>query len=183
MAASNPQPDPRYPVGPFQRPSASAVTSTDLQQWIRQIASFPADLRQASQGLSDAQLDTPYREGGWTVRQLIHHVADSHLHSYARFRFALTEDSPTIKPYPEALWAELPDARSAPIELSLRLLEGLHGRWALLLESMTPEQFHRFFIHPEMADPARLDIITSMYAWHCRHHLAHVLNLRSRMGW
>jgi hypothetical protein len=133
-------------------------------------------------GLSDSQLDTPYREGGWTVRQVIHHVPDSHLNAYIRVRLALTEDNPTIKPYEEKLWAELPDARTAPVELSLGLLESVHARWVLLMRSIAPEDFARRFIHPEGWN-GTLDTIAAMYAWHCHHHTAHITRLRERMDW
>lgn len=133
-------------------------------------------------GLNDQQLDTPYRPGGWTVRQLAHHVPDSHLNSYVRFRLALTEDEPTIKPYYEDRWAELPDARTAPIHTSLALLGSLHERWVLLLRSMAPEQFARTFRHPELG-LMTLDKNLALYAWHGQHHVAHIAGLRERMRW
>jgi hypothetical protein len=132
--------------------------------------------------MTDEQLETPYRDGGWTVRQTVHHIADSHMNSYTRFRLALTEDKPTIKPYNEKDWAELIDARTGAIELSLSLIEAMHARWVMLLRSMAPEDFRRPFIHPEYGE-RRLDWNTLLYGWHCRHHLAHITRLRERMGW
>lgn len=173
-------PDLQYPIGKFQKPEET--TPEQRRQWIAEIAAAPAAFRAAIAGLSPEQLDTPYRPGGWTVRQVIHHVPDSHMNSYVRFRLALTEDDPTIKPYNEATWARLPDARSAPVEASLALLESLHARWVLLLEAMGPAEFLRTFQHPERG-PARLDRDLALYAWHCRHHVAHITSLRERMGW
>jgi hypothetical protein len=139
-------------------------------------------MRAAVAGLTTAQLDTAYRPGGWTVRQVVHHVPDSHLNAYVRFKLALTENAPTIKPYDEAAWARLPDTASTPIEVSLDLLESLHARWVRLLEAMTDSDFARQFHHPE-SGTMRLDTYLSGYAWHCRHHLAHITQLRARMGW
>jgi len=132
--------------------------------------------------LTASQLDTPYRPGGWTVRQVVHHVPDSHLNAYVRFKLALTEDSPTIKPYDEAAWAKLADTAETPVEVSLQLLESLHARWVRLLESMTEADFARQFHHPESGTMS-LDTYLSGYAWHCRHHVAHITQLRARMGW
>jgi hypothetical protein len=167
-------------VGKFQPPAQ--VTEADRETFIRQIEEAPARLREAVAGLTLEELNTPYREGGWTVRQVVHHVPDSHMNSYVRFRLALTEDEPTIKPYMEDLWAELPDARSAPIDLSLGLLESLHKRWVTLLRSLTPEQWKRQFRHPELG-VVPLDRNLALYAWHGRHHVAHITSLRERMGW
>jgi len=133
-------------------------------------------------GLTDAQLDTPYRPGGWTVRQVVHHLADSHIHSYIRFKLAVTEDQPTIKPYDEARWAELKEARTAPVEVSLDLIDALHRRWVMLLENMTDADFKRAFHHPENGIMP-LEPTVEMYAWHGRHHVAHIQALRGRMGW
>lgn len=160
--------DSRYPVGKFD-----PADETPLADVIERLEHFPEELRQAVDGLTDRQLDTAYREGGWTARQVVHHLADSHLHSAARFRLALTEERPTIKPYNEKKWAELPDAASGPIEMSLRLLDGLHARWAALLRTMTPEEWRRTFVHPERGEMS-LERTARLYAWHCRHHLAHV---------
>jgi uncharacterized damage-inducible protein DinB len=169
-----------YPIGRFEWPES--VGPEMRAQSIGEIEAAPAWFRAAVQGLTGQQLDTPYRPGGWTVRQVVHHVADSHLHSYIRFRLALTEDQPTIKPYDQDKWAELPDARTAPVETSLRLIDSLHQRWVLLLRSMSDADFARTFLHPERG-VMRLDVTLAMYAWHSRHHRAHITGLRERMGW
>jgi uncharacterized damage-inducible protein DinB len=147
------------------------------------LAELPVRLRAAIAGLGDAQLDTPYREDGWTVRQLVHHIPDSHLNAYCRFRLALTEHTPTIKPYQEALWAELPDARTMPVGPSIELVDGLHRRWLGLMQDMTPEQWERAFVHPEHPRPMTLWQTAALYAWHSRHHVAHITSLRDRKGW
>ncbi|HEX2093708.1 MAG TPA: putative metal-dependent hydrolase [Longimicrobiaceae bacterium] len=172
--------DLRYPVGRYD--VRTPVPAEDLPRLIGEIADTPARLRAAVEGLSPEQLGTPYRPGGWTVRQVVHHVPDSHLNAYVRLKLALTEDEPTIKPYEEARWAELADSRSTPVEVSLALLEALHHRWVLLLRSMRPEDFARAFRHPELGR-VRLDAMVGLYAWHGRHHVAHVTSLRERMGW
>jgi uncharacterized damage-inducible protein DinB len=172
--------DLRYPIGKFQRPSSS--TAEDRRRRIEEIAGLPAALRAAVDGLSPEQLDTPYRPGGWTVRQLVHHVPDSHINAYVRFRLALTEDTPRIKPYEEARWAELPDARSLPPDVSLALLDALHDRWVTLLSALPGDAWARGIDHPENG-PMTLDVLLAMYAWHGRHHVAHVTALRERMGW
>ncbi len=172
--------DLRYPVGRFQR--KERVTSGDLAGWIAAIAGCPGALRQAVAGLSEAQLDTPYRDGGWTVRQVVHHLADSHMNSYIRFRLALTEEEPTIKPYNEGAWSNLPDAMDAPVEVSLVLLEAMHDRWVRLLRTMSPADFQRTLRHPE-SGLLSLEVMTALYAWHSRHHVAHITGLRQRMGW
>lgn len=172
--------DLRYPIGPFKL--EGEVTPERRSEWIDAIAAAPASLRAAVSGLSDQQLDTPYREGGWTVRQVVHHLPDSHANSYMRFRLALTEANPTIKPYSQQLWADLVDARTAPIEPSLQLLEGMHCRWVILLRSLSPADFARTFLHPENG-PMTLDRNLALYAWHGRHHVAHITSLRERMGW
>jgi hypothetical protein len=148
---------------------------------IHEIAMTPANLRSAVEGLTEQQLDTPYREGGWTVRQVVHHLADSHMQSFGRVRFALSQDTPTIMPYPEAIWAEYADSRSAPVETSLRLIESLHERWVILWRSLSPEQFSRKLIHPE-SGTLTLDNILEIYSWHGRHHTAHITRLRERAG-
>ncbi len=173
-------PDLRYPVGEFRFPER--VSAQELATFIDQISETPARMRAAVAGLSDSQLDTPYRPGGWTVRQLAHHVPDSHINSYTRFRLALTEDDPVIKPYEEARWAELHDARSLPVEPSLALLESLHARWVPLLRSISDADWKRSFRHPELG-PGRLEQNAALYAWHGRHHVAHITRLRERMGW
>lgn len=169
-----------YPIGRFQFPES--VTEDDRRCFIGEIEAAPARLRAAVAGLSPEQLDTPYRPGGWTVRQVVHHLPDSHLNSYVRFRLALTEEEPTIKPYDEKRWAELSDARTAPIEPSLALLESLHRRWVLLLRTLKPADFARSFRHPEHG-LVTLEGNLALYAWHGRHHVAHITRLRQRMGW
>jgi len=172
--------DLQYPVGKFQW--EGAITDEQRKQLINQIEQAPAQLRQAVARLTQEQLDTPYRPGGWTVRQVVHHLADSHMNAYIRFRLALTEDEPTIKPYAQERWAALTDARTAPTELSLSLLESLHRRLVLLAQSLRAEDFARTFRHPEMG-VVTLDRLLGMYAWHGRHHIAHITSLRDRMGW
>jgi len=171
--------DPRYPIGKFSY--AGPLTAQQKEQALDNIEQTPARLRDAVRGLSDAQLDTPYREGGWTVRQVVHHVPDSHMNSYVRFKLALTEDDPTIKPYFEDRWAELPDSRQ-PIETSLTLLDSLHSRWTKLLRSLSDADWNRTFRHPELG-PMTLDRNLALYSWHGRHHVAHITSLRERMGW
>jgi DinB superfamily len=173
-------PDLRYPVGQFRFPKS--VSAEDLARFIEQIADTPARMRAAIAGLADDQLDTPYRPGGWTVRQLAHHVPDSHINSYVRFRLALTEDEPVIKPYEESRWAELPDARTLPVEMSLALLENLHARWVPLLRSLSGADWKQSFRHPELG-LVSLENNAALYAWHGRHHVAHITALRERMGW
>ena len=172
--------DPRYPIGRFAVPTD--ITDAERAAFVDQIAALPREIRQAVDGLDDSQLDTPYRDGGWTIRQVVHHVPDSHLNAYTRFKLALTEPTPTIKTYEEARWAELPEARSAPIAVSLALLEALHERWVLLLRVLAPGQFTRSFRHPEVG-LMTLNQQVALYAWHGRHHLAHIQSLRTRMGW
>lgn len=174
------QTDLRYPVGRFARPDSVGVA--DRSRMIAAIAAAPAKLRAAAAGLSASQLDTPYRPGGWTVLQVVHHVPDSHLNAYVRFKLALTEDEPTIKPYQEARWAELADSRDTPVETSLAMLERLHERWVILLQSLPAESYARTLRHPETG-LLRLDQLLAMYAWHGEHHVAHVTRLRERMGW
>jgi hypothetical protein len=169
-----------YPIGKYEAPGS--VDAGARREWLRQIAEAPARFREAVRGLDDAQLDTPYRPGGWTIRQVIHHVADSHMNAYIRFRAALTEEQPAIKPYDQAAWAELADARTLPVEISLAILEGMHQRWVALAESLPEADFARTFLHPERG-VVRLDSNLPMYAWHGRHHAAHILGLRERMGW
>ncbi len=172
--------DLRYPVGPFQM--AAEATPELRRQWISEIAAAPGALRAAVAGLNDRQLNTPYRPGAWTVRQVVHHLPDSHINSYMRFRLALTEDRPTIRPYDEVGWAELPDARSAPVEVSLALLESLHRRWVVLLEALTPDDCARLFVHPALGE-RNVDWLLGYYAWHGRHHVAHITELRRREKW
>ena len=169
-----------YPIGKFSW--EDNVTDDQRQKLIDDIATAPALVRAAVKGLSPEQMETPYRPGGWTVRQVVHHLADSHLNSYVRFRLALTEDEPTIKPYHEDRWAELLDARTAPVEVSLALLEALHERWVTLLRSLKTEDFARTFRHPDLG-VVSLDKNLGLYSWHGRHHAAHITSLRERQGW
>ena len=181
--SAQPSIDPRYPIGRFVQPEAGFSSHPAArQQAIVVVAELPTSLADALADLNDARLDTPYREGGWTLRQLAHHVADSHLNAYARLRLALTEDWPTIKPYHEALWAELPDARTLPIEHSLALLVPLHARWTALLGSLGETDWLRGYLHPE-GGPTTVETMTALYGWHGRHHTGQVLALRARMGW
>jgi uncharacterized damage-inducible protein DinB len=172
--------DPRYPIGKFEMPKETSPALR--QQAIEEISKAPANLRVAVTGLKDTQLETPYREGGWTLRQVVHHVPDSHMNAYIRWRLALTEKEPTIKPYEEAQWANLEDARSAPIEVSLALLDALHDRWVRLLRSLRVEHLALTFRHPEHG-VRTLEWMLFLYAWHGRHHTAHITELRKREGW
>ena len=174
-----PEQDLRYPIG--RSDMRSPLAPGERAQRIDAIAATPSQLRLAVAGLSDEQLDTPYRPGGWTVRQTVHHVADSHMNAFVRFRLGLTEVNPTIKPYDEGAWAELADMR-LPIEVSLRLLEGLHERWVHMLQSLHSDAFERTIFHPENG-PMTLDAMLSLYAWHGKHHTAHITGLRQRQGW
>ncbi len=172
--------DLRYPIGRFEAP---AVSSPEQRRGrIDQIAAAPAALRAAVAGLTAAQLDTPYRDGGWTVRQVVHHVPDSHVNAYVRFKLGLTEERPTIKTYDEKRWAGTPEVAAVPIDVSLALLDALHHRWVALLRALTPADFDRVITHPEWGTPS-LDQTLALYAWHGRHHTAHITALRERMGW
>jgi len=172
--------DLRYPIGKFVMPDG--VTEKLRQDWISEIAQAPAKLRAAVNGLSDKQLDTPYRPEGWTVRQVVHHLPDSHMNAYVRFKLALTEEDPTIKTYAEEKWAELPEAKTGPVEISLSLLECLHKRWEVMLRGLSGSDYLRTFRHPELG-VVRLEKSLAIYAWHGRHHTAHITSLRQRMGW
>ena len=172
--------DPRYPIGPFRPPDR--IAPQDLFTGIDQIRAMPKQLRAAVLHLSDDQLDTRYREGGWTLRQVVHHVADSHMNCFVRFRLALTEDEPTIRPYDEKAWAELVDSRHAETKLSLDLVDSLHCRWTMLLQSFGDKEWARTFRHPDRG-VMRLDVTTLLYAWHGRHHVAHITALRERQRW
>ena len=172
--------DLRYPIGRFT--PVPSLTAAQRATCIDQIAAAPGQFRAAVAGLTAAQLDTPYREGGWTVRQVVHHLPDSHMNAYVRFKLGLTEDGPAIKTYEEKDWAQTPEVPATPVEVSLALLDALHARWVTLLRAMTPQQFARTIKHPEWGTPS-LDAMLALYAWHGRHHTAHVTALRERMGW
>jgi hypothetical protein len=171
--------DPRYPIGQFAMPKE--INASRRQQAIDEIASAPAKLRAAVKGLNDSQLDTPYRDGGWTVRQVVHHVPDSHMNAYVRLRLALTEDKPTIKPYDESRWANLADAK-LPIGVSQTLLDCIHARWDVVWRAMKPEEFARPLIHPEQGE-RNVDWLLFVYEWHGQHHTAHITELRKQRGW
>ncbi|MEX1138631.1 MAG: putative metal-dependent hydrolase [Bacteroidota bacterium] len=170
----------RYPIGRFR--AVKDLPQTEYPRLINEIAETPRRIRDAVKGLSDQQFDAPYRPGGWTVRQVVHHLPDSHLNAYIRFKLAMTEEHPTIKPYLEAVWAELPEAKSAPVEMSLVLLEALHTRWVTFLRSLRPEDFKRTLNHPENGTMT-LDTVLQLYAWHGRHHEGHITSLKTRMKW
>jgi uncharacterized damage-inducible protein DinB len=174
-------PDLRFPVGEFS--VSGEITPARIEGWIAEVAEAPALLRAAVHGLNAEQFDTPYRPEGWTVRQVVHHIPDSHLNAYIRFKLALTEENPTIKTYEEAKWAELPDTSGTQVGVSLMLLEALHRRWVVLLKSVTEPQWARTFYHPEQKKALRLDRVLAMYAWHGKHHVAHINGLRDRMAW
>ena len=180
-AASSDSVDLRYPVGRFVYSGNSSRAA--INQSIADIEQFPAQLRAAVDGLDQQQLDTPYRDGGWTPREVVHHVADSHMNAYVRLKLALTEQAPTIKPYNEADWAKLADVSTIPIEVSLDLLDALHTRWVALLRAMPDSAFERIYIHPEQEKPVPIHAMTALYAWHGRHHAAHISALRKRNGW
>jgi len=170
----------RYPVGDFR--IDPDVTPAKRRHWLQQMAEAPEALTAALSGLDDGQLGTPYREGGWTPRQVVHHLADAHLNGFVRFKLALTEDEPAIKTYEEDLWAETADGRDAPVDLSLRLLEALHRRWLILLDSLSEPQFESVFLHPQRGRMT-VDSAIQLYAWHGVHHTAHITVLRTRRGW
>ncbi|MDQ8153614.1 MAG: putative metal-dependent hydrolase [Gemmatimonadota bacterium] len=173
--------DLRYPIGRFDM--AAPLTAETRVAAIADLAALPAQLRAAVNGLTPAQLDTPYRPDGWTVRQLVHHLADSHMNAVTRVRLALTEETPTIKPYDEKGWAALADARTLAVEPSLALLEGLHTRWVVLLQSLGADAFARTVVHPQHGRTMSIDTLTALYAWHGRHHVRHITALRERSGW
>lgn len=175
------QEDLRYPIGRFRFPDS--LGERERAECIDVIGATPARLREAVRGLTAEQIETPYRDGGWTVRQVVHHVPDSHLNAYVRFKLALTEDTPTIKPYEEARWAELEDTRRVPLEVSLALLDALHERWVVLLRSLGAEDFARTFRHPALNRVMTLEQLLALYAWHGPHHIAHITSLRERNGW
>ena len=172
--------DLRYPVGKWVR--LPVVDADAVATMIQQVASAPAELSAAVKGLSDTQLDTPYREGGWTPRQIVHHIADSHMNAYVRFKLGVTEENPTIKPYDEKSWAETVDAKTAPVDVSLPVIEGVHKRWVQFLRSLDGQAFARTVFHPEHGSMKLTDLL-QLYAWHGRHHTAHITGLRQRQGW
>ncbi len=172
--------DDKYPIGSFK--SKETYTSADLDECIQQIADLPGLLVKEVQHLTVDQLDTPYREGGWTVRQVIHHLPDSHLNAYVRMKWALTEDQPLIKAYNEKAWAETPETKLPP-ETSLAFLSALHAKWVSLMSHLSPGDLKKEFIHPDTKKPTRLDKMIAMYAWHGAHHLAHITSLKQKMGW
>ncbi len=172
--------DLRYPVGVYRKPTT--IGTAEREGFVEEIAAAPGELRSAVRGLTDSQLDTAYREGGWTVRQVVHHLPDSHLNAYVRFKLALTEEQPLIRTYEESFWAELPEARSAPIGMSLALMDALHTRWVACIRSLPAASFERTFRHPDMGLMS-LNEQLAHYAWHGRHHVAHITALRRRMGW
>jgi hypothetical protein len=171
----------QYPIGKFECPRLIEIGM--LQEWINSIAALPTEVENAIAGWDDTMLDTPYRPQGWTVRQLVHHLADSHHHSYVRFKWALTEENPVIKAYDEKAWAELFDARIAPVGLAIQHLHAVHGRWVYLLNGMSQKMLQRTFIHPETGEVQRLDENIGKYAWHGRHHLAQIQNFKVTMGY
>ena len=177
---TSPLPTFAIPIGSPEFPAE--ITLEALRFAIETLADLPGNLREAVDGLAPSQLDTPYREGGWTVRQLVHHIADSHMNAFTRVRLALTEDAPAIKPYDEKAWATLHDSLAAPIEWSLELIEALHARWVMLLQSLAEPDWQRTFVHPERG-PMSIEKATLLYAWHSRHHTAHITHLRAREGW
>jgi hypothetical protein len=172
--------DLQYPIGKLER--KTVLKDVERLELILQIAHAPANMRKAVAGLSTQQLDTPYRQDGWTVRQVVHHVADSHMNAYIRMKLALTESQPTIKAYNETLWAELFDVKTVPVEASLVLLESLHERWVALLRSLCPNDFARTLMHP-VQGVITVDFLVNLYGWHGRHHVAHITSLKDRMGW
>jgi hypothetical protein len=174
--------DLRYPLGRFSS-KGTRLSPDERREHIDRIDAHPGNLRKAVDGLTDEQLDTPYREGGWTVRQVVHHLVDSHLNAYVRFKLGVTEDNPTIRPYDQDAWAATAEAATGSLELSLPLLEGLHRRWAAFLRALSGDDFLRTVHHPEMDADLSLDVLLELYGWHCGHHEAHITGLRERAGW
>ncbi|MEO8514557.1 MAG: YfiT family bacillithiol transferase [Ignavibacteria bacterium] len=171
----------RYPIGEYS--PKENITPDDIKWYINTVELFPAKIKQAVSGLSDEQLDTPYRPEGWTIRQVVHHVVDSHINSYTRFKLALTEDNPIIRPYDESVWAELPEAKTGPVELSIPLLESLHKRWVVMLKNIPALQFERKLYHPGSKMEMTIASLLQLYAWHSDHHLAHITNLKKSKAW
>lgn len=171
----------KYPIGKFETPIT--ITGEQITEWIEVIATFPSRLESEVKLLTEEQLDTPYRPDGWTIRQVVHHCADSHMNSFIRLKLTLTENEPTIKPYDEASWATLSDSIHMPIAPSLKMIEGIHERWTVLLKGLTDEQYELQFIHPDHVAKIRLDEYIGMYAWHSNHHLAHITTTKKRNNW
>lgn len=171
----------KYPIGIYSKPQE--ITQELLSEYILAISTFPEKLKNEVHNLTDSQLDTPYRPGGWTIRQVVHHCADSHMNSLVRFKLALTEDNPTIKPYFEDRWAELADSKSMPVDAALKMIEGIHARWTVLLTSLSERELSRTFFHPESNKQYRLDETIGVYAWHCNHHLAHITTAKKANKW
>lgn len=171
----------KFPIGQFEAPEH--ISDTELDEHIKTIKDFPGRLKNLIENFTDSQLDTQYREGGWTVRQLINHIADSHINSFIRFKLALTEENPTIKPYDEAKWAELQDSINIPVKPAMRMIKGTHQRWAVLLKSLTNKQLERTFNHPEQNKNYNLRHYLAFYVWHCNHHFAHIETLKKEKGW
>jgi len=171
----------KFPIGKFEKPIQ--ISSDIVSNWILIIEQFPNKLSNVVCGLNDNQLDTPYREGGWTIRQVVHHCADSHMNSLTRFKLALTEDNPTIRPYYEDRWAELPDSKKLDVAPSLQIIQGLHKRWVCMLNNLTAKELERTFVHPEQNKTITLQENIGVYAWHCNHHLAHITQLIALKNW
>lgn len=171
----------RYPIGKFKLPEN--LSADKIQTWVLNIETFPERLKSEVENLSDSQLNTPYRPGGWTVKQVVHHLADSHMNAYIRVKLTLTEDEPSIKPYFQDKWAELKDSEIVPAEESLKLLSALHNRWTSILKNLSEEEWQRKYYHPENRNYVSLKEMTALYSWHCNHHLAHITGLKQRMGW
>ncbi|NNK72699.1 MAG: putative metal-dependent hydrolase [Flavobacteriaceae bacterium] len=171
----------RYPIGKFEPPNP--ISEDQIVEWIKTLEAFPGKLEELVINLNDSQLDTPYRPGGWTIRQVVHHLADSHTHSYIRFKWALTEDCPVIKYYYEQRWAELEDAKTSSINLGLDLLRSIHNKLVYLLKSLSEADLNKSFVHPEYNKEIPLKTNIGIYAWHCEHHYAHIKNLLNRKGW
>ncbi len=171
----------KFPIGKFEKPTT--ITKDDLLNWISEISTFPSRLKNEVNHLTNQQLDTQYRPEGWTISQVVHHCADSHMNSLIRLKLTLTEDQPTVKPYYEERWAELADSKNMPIEPSLKMIEGIHERWTVLLNNLSESDYSKIFIHPEHGKAFRIDENIGMYAWHCNHHLAHITETKKRNNW
>jgi uncharacterized damage-inducible protein DinB len=174
-------PDPRYPIGKFS--ATEIINGEQVQNYINVLKTFPKKLREEVSVLNDEMLDQPYRENGWTIRQVVHHLADSHMNSYCRFKLAYTEDNPVIKSYLEAAWAETEDAKKAPVYISLNLIDSIHARWVIFVESLEETDLEKSFYHPQNKRNIRLKEALALYAWHCNHHLAHIINLKKEKKW